>query len=246
MLPPGPTTPGIRQTFAYGLRPLEFLEDAWRTYGDAFSIRLVHEGTWVVLADPAAAAEVLRASPDISRAGEANAFLKPLLGPASVVVADGEDHLAKRRAATRLLGRADVQRIAAAAPRRLAQRRADRRAAADAGAHARGHPRGGVRRRPAGRGSGPVAAGAPALRDAALGPARHRALRLRRRDAPSGPDRTAAGGPAAHPGRGGRRRDRRAAAHAAHRRPRHHREPARVGRRPARPQPIVPRAPAGR
>ena len=113
MLPPGPTTLAIRQSFAYGLRPLEFLEDAWRTYGDAFSIRLVHEGTWVVLADPAAAAEVLRASPEVSRAGEANAFLRLILGPASVVVADGEDHLAKRRAATRLLGRADVERIAA-------------------------------------------------------------------------------------------------------------------------------------
>jgi cytochrome P450 len=114
------------QTFAFGLRPLRFLEDAWREHGDAFSIRLAHEGTWVVVADPAMADEVFRAPPDVSRAGEGNAFLRPLLGASSVIVADGDDHLAKRRAARRLVGEADIEAIAA---RHLASWRSGERVA---------------------------------------------------------------------------------------------------------------------
>src|SRR5918997_3407445 len=101
MLPPGPRSPRLVQTFAFGLRPLRFLEDAWREHGDLFTIHLSHEGKWVVVADPAVANEVFRLPPDVARAGEANAFLRPVLGAASVVVADGDDHLAKRRFAER-------------------------------------------------------------------------------------------------------------------------------------------------
>ena len=113
MLPPGPSAPRLVQTFRFGLSPLEFLEDAWREHGDVFSIRLAHEGCWVVVASPSIAAEVFRASPEISRAGEANAFLRPVLGAGSVILADGDDHLAKRRFAVRLLDTPDVARIAA-------------------------------------------------------------------------------------------------------------------------------------
>ena len=113
MLPPGPTSPRLVQTFRFGLDPLGFLEDAWREHGDVFSIRLAHEGAWVVVASPSLAAAVFRAPPDVARAGEANAFLRPVLGAASVVVADGEDHKAKRRLASRLLDAPDVARVAA-------------------------------------------------------------------------------------------------------------------------------------
>ena len=112
------------QTFRFGLKPLEFLEDAWREHGDVFTIRLAHEGDWAVVASPAIAAEVFRASPEVARAGEANAFLRPVLGARSVVLADGDDHLAKRRLAARLLDPPDLARIAA---RHLATWRSDER-----------------------------------------------------------------------------------------------------------------------
>lgn len=112
-LPPGPRSPRAVQTARFGAEPLEFLERAWRQHGDAFTVRLANEGTWVVLADPEAAGEALRADPAVARAGEGNAFLGPLLGAGSVIVADGEEHLRRRREATALLGRADAARIAA-------------------------------------------------------------------------------------------------------------------------------------
>ena len=114
MLPPGPSHPRLWQTALFGREPLEFLERAWRAHGDVFSIRLANEGTWVVLASPDAAAQALRADHAAARAGEANAFLGPLLGAESVIVADGEDHLAKRRAAIAALGRVDAGPIVAA------------------------------------------------------------------------------------------------------------------------------------
>src|SRR4051794_19191635 len=61
-------------------------------------MRIANEGTWVVLADPAAMREVFAADPQIARAGEGNAFLRPLLGPRSVITLDADEHLRHRRA----------------------------------------------------------------------------------------------------------------------------------------------------
>jgi cytochrome P450 len=107
VLPPGPRSPRLWQTGLFGREPLEFLTACRDAYGDVFTLRLAHEPPWVVLSSAGAAAEVLRLPPDVARAGEANAYLEPLLGRGSVIVADGDDHLAKRRAAAALLtGRA--------------------------------------------------------------------------------------------------------------------------------------------
>ncbi|HEX8084819.1 MAG TPA: cytochrome P450 [Solirubrobacteraceae bacterium] len=103
MLPPGPRSPRLWQTGLFGREPLEFLTACRDAYGDVFTLRLAHEPPWVVLASAGAAAEALRLPPEVARAGEANAYLEPLLGRESVIVADGEDHLAKRRAAAALL-----------------------------------------------------------------------------------------------------------------------------------------------
>src|SRR3954464_950756 len=97
MLPPGPRAPRLAQTFAWGLRPVEFLECARARFGDAFTLRLAHEGSWVVLSDPGAIREGVTADTDVARAGEGNAFLAPLLGDRSVMLLDGADHLARRR-----------------------------------------------------------------------------------------------------------------------------------------------------
>src|SRR4051794_38346546 len=97
MLPPGPRAPRHAQSLSFGARPVEFLERCEARYGDAFTIRLAHEPDWVVLSDPAAITEVFRADPEVARAGEANAFLRPVLGAQSVLLLDADEHLARRR-----------------------------------------------------------------------------------------------------------------------------------------------------
>jgi cytochrome P450 len=66
-------------------------------YGDAISVRIAHEGTWVLLSDPAAVKEVFTGDPAQLHAGEANVVLRPLLGPRSVLLLDEAPHMAQRR-----------------------------------------------------------------------------------------------------------------------------------------------------
>jgi cytochrome P450 family 135 len=97
MLPPGPRAPRVMQSLSFGGRPVEFLDRCEARYGDAFTIRLAHEPPWVVLSDPAAITQVFRADPEVARAGEANTFLRPVLGPQSVLLLDASEHIARRR-----------------------------------------------------------------------------------------------------------------------------------------------------
>jgi cytochrome P450 len=68
-----------------------------RRYGDIFSLRLGPGRNTVVVAEPVAARRVMRGDPEIFRAGDANGILKPVVGPASLLVLDGEEHMQHRR-----------------------------------------------------------------------------------------------------------------------------------------------------
>jgi cytochrome P450 len=67
-------------------------------YGDAFSLRIANEAPWVMLGHPDAVKQVFTGDPQVLHAGEGNIVLKPLLGPRSVLLLDGADHMAERKA----------------------------------------------------------------------------------------------------------------------------------------------------
>ena len=70
----------------------------WRErYGDAFTVKLTGFGTGVYVADPAAIRELFTGDQSDLRAGEANSFMEPVLGPHSVLVLDGPEHLRQRK-----------------------------------------------------------------------------------------------------------------------------------------------------
>ena len=95
-LPPGPRVPRAVQMPAWLARPLWFAEQCRARFGDMFTVR-IEERPWVMLADPAAVREVFTAPPDLVHAGDANAILRPMLGPSSVLLLDGAEHLHQRR-----------------------------------------------------------------------------------------------------------------------------------------------------
>jgi cytochrome P450 len=66
-------------------------------YGDIFTIRIAYEGTWVMLADPAAVKQVFTGDPKVFHAGEGNEILAPLLGRNSLLVLDEKRHMSQRR-----------------------------------------------------------------------------------------------------------------------------------------------------
>src|SRR3954470_21358348 len=96
-LPPGPRLPRAAQTLGWVARPGPWLERLHDRYGDAFTLKIAHEGTWVMLSDPEAVKQVFTGSPAQLHAGEANVILRPLLGPRSVLLLDGREHMTQRK-----------------------------------------------------------------------------------------------------------------------------------------------------
>jgi len=78
-------------------RPISFIESCRRRYGDIFSIRLGPSKNTVIVAEPTAARQVMRGDPNVFRAGDANGILEPVVGPASLLVLDGKEHMRHRR-----------------------------------------------------------------------------------------------------------------------------------------------------
>jgi cytochrome P450 len=85
------------QTLRWLARPAAMMEDCGRRYGDMFTLRITHEGTWVFLTDPDAVKQVFTGDPRVLHAGEANIVLLPVLGSQSVLLLDEQAHMAQRK-----------------------------------------------------------------------------------------------------------------------------------------------------
>ncbi len=97
MLPPGPRYPLALQTLGWITRPGPFMERCRDRYGDAFTLRIANEDTWVMLSDPAAVKQVFTGDAKLLHAGEANGVLRPIVGPNSVLLLDDRAHMAQRK-----------------------------------------------------------------------------------------------------------------------------------------------------
>jgi cytochrome P450 len=89
--------PVALQTALWVRRAQWMLGQCSRRFGDTFTLRIAGQGTWVVVSDPRDVETVFKADPEIVRAGEGNRILEPILGPESVLLLDGRDHLRHRK-----------------------------------------------------------------------------------------------------------------------------------------------------
>src|SRR3954468_8565792 len=96
-LPPGPRMPRAVQTLGWIARPMPFMEQCRDRYGDAFTLRIAQEGTWVLLSDPEAVKQVFTGDPRLLHAGEGNTVLLPVLGSNSVLLLDEDPHMRQRK-----------------------------------------------------------------------------------------------------------------------------------------------------
>jgi cytochrome P450 len=81
----------------FALAPLETLR-AWHSrYGNVFTVRFAVFGTGVYVAEPSAIKELFTGDQSDLLAGEANSFMEPVLGPSSVLVLDGQEHMRQRK-----------------------------------------------------------------------------------------------------------------------------------------------------
>jgi cytochrome P450 len=96
-LPPEPSWSPLVQTLRWSFRPLAFMRECARRYGDAFSVTFVgFERPLVLISDPAAI-RALYAEPANGLPPGRKFTLEPILGARSVLLLEGSEHLARRR-----------------------------------------------------------------------------------------------------------------------------------------------------
>jgi cytochrome P450 family 135 len=97
VLPPGPRMPSSLQAVGWTLRPLAFMERCHARYGDIFTLRIRHAGTWVFLCHPEDVKRVFTADPELLGVSEPNSLLGPTLGSRSVMLLEEPEHMTHRK-----------------------------------------------------------------------------------------------------------------------------------------------------
>ncbi len=89
--------PSTLQAVGWTWRSLSFMERCQKRYGDVFTLRVRHGGTWVLVCDPQDVKRVFTAAPELLGVGEANTLLGPVLGPRSVMLLEEPQHMTRRK-----------------------------------------------------------------------------------------------------------------------------------------------------
>ncbi len=96
--PPGPRMPALLQTLAWAMAPTWFLDHCMARVGEMFTITFFPSGRQLVMvADPSAVKEVFTAPPEIAPSAAGNSPVRPIVGPNSVLVTVGREHLRQRK-----------------------------------------------------------------------------------------------------------------------------------------------------
>jgi cytochrome P450 family 135 len=96
-LPVGPSEPPIVQTLRWLLRPISFLESCRRRFGDTFSVQFMGFQTPMVMLSDPEAIRALYGNPEHRLPPGRTLALLPILGPRSLLLLEGREHLARRR-----------------------------------------------------------------------------------------------------------------------------------------------------
>jgi cytochrome P450 len=96
-LPPEPNSSPLMQTLRWSFRPLPFMQENREKYGDNFSVKfMTFERPMVMIADPAAIKAIYMERSHGLPPGR-DIILTPIVGPRSLLVTKGADHLAHRK-----------------------------------------------------------------------------------------------------------------------------------------------------
>ncbi len=96
-LPPGPRLPPIVQALMVARDPLGYSMKVHERYGDPFTTSFPGFGTSVVFSSPELIQPILTGDPSVFHAGLANAPLRRVLGPWSLLILDRAPHMAQRK-----------------------------------------------------------------------------------------------------------------------------------------------------
>ncbi|MBI3245252.1 MAG: cytochrome P450 [Deltaproteobacteria bacterium] len=96
-IPSGPKLPSSIQLLHWLYRPIPFMEQGARRYGDCFTVRLPANPPLVFFSSPEAVKDIFAGDPEKLPAGRTRAIVQPLVGQHSVLVTDGARHAQQRK-----------------------------------------------------------------------------------------------------------------------------------------------------
>ncbi len=97
-LPPGPKATPVIQTLIWALAPTWMMDRCAERIGEAFTITFAPSGMkMVLLSDPEAVKTVFTASPEVAPSATGNSPIAPIMGPSSVLVLTGPEHMRQRK-----------------------------------------------------------------------------------------------------------------------------------------------------
>jgi cytochrome P450 len=89
--------PVALQTGIWFRRAQWLMSQCTARFGETFTLRIFHEGSWVMLSNPEHVKQVFTGDPRVFHAGEGNRVLLPILGPNSLLLLDEREHLEQRK-----------------------------------------------------------------------------------------------------------------------------------------------------
>ncbi|MGB2710992.1 MAG: cytochrome P450, partial [Conexibacter sp.] len=96
-LPRGPRTPGLLQALRMARDPLGYAMAVHRRFGEPFTMNSPGFGRSVAFSSPELIKPILTGDPNVFHAGLANAPMKPVLGPWSLLILDRAPHMQQRK-----------------------------------------------------------------------------------------------------------------------------------------------------
>jgi cytochrome P450 len=97
-LPRGPRAHPFVQTLAWAIAPTWVMDRYARKIGESFTLTFWPSGmTLVVVSGPEAVKDVFTAPPDVAPSAAGNSPVRPVMGPSSVIVLTGAEHMRQRK-----------------------------------------------------------------------------------------------------------------------------------------------------
>jgi cytochrome P450 len=97
-LPPGPRAPSLLQTLAWAVAPTWVMDRYAQRLGETFTLTFWPSGMQlVVVSGPEAVKTVFTAPPHVAPSAAGNSPVRPVMGPSSVIVLTGAEHMRQRK-----------------------------------------------------------------------------------------------------------------------------------------------------
>jgi cytochrome P450 len=97
-LPPGPRANALMQTLAWAVAPTWVMDQCAKRLGETFTLTFWPSGMQlVVVSGPEAVKTVFTAPPDVAPSAAGNSPVRPVMGPSSVIVLTGAEHMRQRK-----------------------------------------------------------------------------------------------------------------------------------------------------